>query len=398
MKKYSLIFILLVGILFLILLNFREIRNYELKSIDSKVDFKILVKGVKGAEDFALGDEGEIYIGFKDRIQCIKKDGKSQIIYKDKSLSISSLEFYNKSLYFTSDYYLISFNLNNKKTEKLISNIPNFGDYNRSIIKIKDNNIYITVGAGTNSGVVGEDNIWKNLFPNYFDFSPRNITLNGTNYGIKEQGPFLPYGYKSIKGQVIPVHRPGNSEILLYGINNGKLLDFATGIRNVTGFDFNSKGIIIASIGGIEDRGSRPVYGDKDYLYYINKGVWYGFPDYSGGDPLDSPRFYKDGEGVNSLILDNPPSKNPPSPIYQHRDIKSIGAIGVDAFSVLGSKDSIYFYDKLGNNIYRLSQEGILYNYIKFSESSNIVSLKFSKDSLLILDKEKGIIYDIKKK
>ena len=35
----------------------------------------------------------------------------------------------------------------------------------------------------------------------------------------------------------------------------------------------------------------RGIKNDRDYIYEINGDRWYGWPDYSGGDPITSPRF-----------------------------------------------------------------------------------------------------------
>jgi len=298
-------------------------------------------------------------------------------------------------LYFTSGSNLISFNVKDKKLKVLINNIPNFGDYNRSNIKINKSRIYITIGAATNSGVVGDDNLWKNKYPYFCDISPRDLTLTGANFGANKQGSFMMENSSSSKEQQISAHKPGNSEIVSYDIETGKIEDYATGIRNVTGFDFNSEGNLIAGIGGMEYRGLRPIFGDKDYIYRIDQGVWYGFPDFSGGDDIQSPRFNVNGINKNLFILEKHPSSNPPAPIYQHKNLSTLGCLAIDSDGKLGYKDDIYFYDKEENIIYKLNNLCILSKYIVLNKASDISSIKFFKGNMLILDRGKGVIYKI---
>ncbi|MDV3427242.1 MAG: hypothetical protein LIR50_08680 [Bacillota bacterium] len=399
MKKNRLIiYSVIILITFITLGKFKEKSDYKINIPDKKISAKVLVKGTDGALDFTEDDSGNIYIGYKDYIQYVGEKGNSFIILKDESLNISSIDCYKDMLYFTSDSNLISYNIKDKKLKVLINNFPNLGDYNRSNIKINKGRIYITIGAATNSGVVGDDNLWKSRYPYFCDISPRDLTLTGVNFGVNKQGAFMMENSRSSKEQQISAHRPGNSEIISYDIETGKIEDYADGIRNVTGFDFNSEGNLIAGVGGMEYRGLRPVFGDKDYIYRIDKGVWYGFPDFSGGDDIQSPRFNVNGTNKNLFILEKHPSSNPPAPIYQHKSLSTLGCLAIDTEGKLGYKDDIYFYDKEDNTIYKLNNLFILSKYIVLNKASDISSIKFYKGNLLVMDRGRGVIYKIIKK
>ncbi|MFA6941494.1 MAG: hypothetical protein WCQ54_11060 [Clostridiaceae bacterium] len=394
-KNMLIIYSVIILITFITLGKFKQKSDYKVNISDKKISAKVLVKGVNGAQDLTEDDLGNIYICYKDSIQYVGEKGNSFIILKDENLNISSIDYYNNMLYFTSGSNLISFNVKDKKLKVLINNIPNFGDYNRSNIKINKSRIYITIGAATNSGVVGDDNLWKNKYPYFCDISPRDLTLTGANFGANKQGSFMMENSSSSKEQQISAHKPGNSEIVSYDIETGKIEDYATGIRNVTGFDFNSEGNLIAGIGGMEYRGLRPIFGDKDYIYRIDQGVWYGFPDFSGGDDIQSPRFNVNGINKNLFILEKHPSSNPPAPIYQHKNLSTLGCLAIDSDGKLGYKDDIYFYDKEENIIYKLNNLCILSKYIVLNKASDISSIKFFKGNMLILDRGKGVIYKI---
>ena len=59
--------------------------------------------------------------------------------------------------------------------------------------------------------------------------------------------------------------------------------------------------------------GSRPIENATDDFYYITPDLWYGWPDFSGGEPVDSPRFTPSGGYQPTLIFKNQPNI-PPRP------------------------------------------------------------------------------------
>lgn len=374
--------------------------DYVTKNIETKDDslnYNVKYKGLKDAVDFTVDKQGNYYIAYENKIQLIKRDGKSYDVLKDKNLSICSIEYADNKLYYFSGTKVFCYNLDNQKISEIINNIPSYGDYKNSIIRIRGDYLYISIGSATNSGVVGEDNLW--VKDNFYahDVTPKDITLKGLNFGQGKTGAFQSYRTKSIKGQIIPEHFPGNASVVIYNLKTGNSETLAWGIRNITGMDFNSDGKIIASVGGMEDRGSRPIKGDTDYIYEIKKGVWYGWPDYSGGDPVTSPKF-KTTKGVTpQFILENHPTTNPPAPLYQHNAVGTIKSLAVDSNSIMGQKNCIYFYDKLNNVIYGYMGSGAIKEEIKFNENASIPSIKFEEKTLTVLDSKGGCLFTIEK-
>lgn len=363
---------------------------------NENLNYKTRYKGLKDAVDFAKDQNGDYYIAYRDNIQLIKNSGQSYDVLKNPNFNISSIEYFGNKLYFSSDTKLYCYDLSSKNLTEAIKDLPNYGDYRNSLIKIKGDYMYITIGAVTNSGVVGEDNKWIKDTPYLHDITPKDITLKGLDFGKDKTGAFQSYRTKSIKGQIIPEHFPGNASVIIYNLKTGNSETFAWGIRNITGMDFTNEGKLIAAVGGIENRGSRPIKGDCDYLYEIKKGVWYGWPDYSGGDPVTSPRFRGGANGLQ-FILENHPTTNPPAPIYQHKNLSSINSVAIDCVGVLGEKNFIYFYDKLNNELYGFNGAGSVKEEVKFNENTKISSLKFSGKSLLVLDGSSGYLYSIEK-
>lgn len=395
MYKY-LKYILFCILIFLISVYIGKVtsKNFDIIFKDDKLKYNIILKGAKNSRDITADDKGNLYIAYKSRIQFTNKNGKSYDVIKNKCYDINSIEYLKNKLYFSSKDKIYCLDIKDKVVRVIVKDLPNLGDYKESKLLIKGEKLYISIGTATNSGIVGYDNTWVKQQPYFCDCTPFDLVLKGKNYEEGKTGAFVPFATQNRKSQIISGHTPGNGSLIVYNLDNGKMETFAWGIRNIKGMDYTSKGKIIASVGGIENRGLRPVNGDVDYIYDIRKGVWYGWPDFSGGDPLTSPRFRRD-KAYTETILESPPNLNPPAPIYQHKNIKAITAVAVDKNAVIGEKDSIYFYDDRDNIIYRLSNSGQQTSYIILDRKSKICQMKFINNKLLILDVGIGYIYEI---
>jgi len=390
--KYTALLICLL-ILFVFFKGFYRSENIKLN--DNKLSYYIRYKGLYDAKAFALDENGNYYIAYKDKIQFIDLNGKSYDLFVDKNLNINSLEYYKGKLYFASSTKIISYDLAKKEQKVIINDLPNYGDYKESQIRIFGEELYVTIGTTTNSGVVGQDNKWLQENPFYFDLTPKNISLKGIIFGNEKTGAFVPYKTKNSKGQLILSHLPGNGTVITYNLKSGNMENFAWGIRNIKGMGFNSEGKLIASVGGIENRGLRPLSGDVDYIYEIKKGLWYGWPDYSGGDPVSSPRFKSENKGKMEFLLDNHPSSNPPAPIYQHKSLSALSVLTIDTKAQVGEKDCIYFLDSRDNMLYALSKENVLSEKSKFNIDSNISGIRIINKSILVLDSKAGYLYSL---
>jgi hypothetical protein len=372
------------------------LKEYKVTVKGEGINAQILFKGLSEAVDFTVDNEGNYYIAFKDSIQFIDKKGKAYTVFENKRLSITSLDYNNRALYYAAGTGVYSYNLISKENKEIIKDIPNYGDYNKSLVKIYGEYLFVTIGAATNSGVVGPDNLWLNNYPKYHDISPKRITVKGINFTVEKTGAFVPYKTMNTKGQIITEHMPGNSSIVIYNLKTGAKANFAWGIRNMKGIDFNSAGKAVVTVGGIEDRGLRPVKGDSDYIFQIKKNAWYGFPDYTGGDEVSSPKFSGLNNSTIGFILDKHPTTNPPAPIYQHTEVDSLESLTVDKKGLLGDKDCIYFYEKNDNSIYSLNSLGAIKEKVNFKEGSYISSIKFF-DNLTVLDSKNGYLIRIEK-
>lgn len=395
MKRYfpwALLIFIFGFVLFFFSKNYNE---EKIGSTDKEFGLTLKYKGLKGAKDFFIDNEGNYYIAFPHKVQFIDNNGKSIILFEDNKFNIYSIVHRENKLFFVSDCKLISFDLANKTFTELINNLPNFGDYKESKLLIKDNILFISIGAATNSGVVGDDNLWIKTNPFQHDISPKTLTIGGKGNQKQKSGAFVNYNTKNIPGQIIPAHFPGNASVIAVNLENLSSWLYAWGIRNVNGIDYNSEGRIFISTGGMEDRGARPIKGDIDYIYELKENLWYGWPDYSGGDPVTSPRFGISSNERVPFILDKHPTTNPPAPIYQHKDLSRIGDVVIDKNGALGEKDSIYFYETKDNKIYEINKSGLAKEKIMFSTSNTVESMKMNNGSLYTLDSQRGYLYTI---
>jgi hypothetical protein len=370
-------------------------KQYNITCNDKDVKVELKYKGLENAVDFSKDEENNYYIAFKDKIVVIEENGKSYILLQNNEFNIGSLDYFNNNLYIATKDKVIAYNIKSKEQIECVSNIPNYGDYDKTLIKVRGEYLFITVGAATNSGIVGEDNMWLKDYPNHHDFTPKKITLQGINFGPSNTGAFVPNNTPNFKGQTIEGNKIGNSIVIIYNINTKAYETFAWGIRNINGLDFSSEGKLYAVVGGMENRGLRPVLNDSDYIYEIKKGIWHGFPDFSGGDPITSPRFADEKGNTNSFLLEKHPTNNPPAPIYQHDDASTLGTLCIDSEGTLGNKDKIYFYDKNNNKILSYTIKEVANNFIDLGEKSNIASMKMGNNQLIVLENNEGILYSV---
>ena len=354
-----------------------------------EVKYDILTAGLKEAIDFTT-DNRNIYIAYKDKVQVIESNGKSYTLYKENNGDIRSLQYYNNKLYIINGSTLMSFDRSTEKKEVLMEDIPNFGDYGDCKLMLKEDKIYIAIGSATNSGVVGQDNKWKSKYPFNCDISPKDITI-GDNIN-KNYGAFVPFNTRNTPGQKISGHFPGNASVIVYNPKNKESFLYCWGIRNVKAMDFDSIGNIYAVVGGLEPRGDRGVKGDVDYIYELKSDTWYGWPDYSGGDPVNSPRFKSISGDKLSFILEKHPSNNPPAPYYQHKSVNSLTAMTVDREGNFGKKDSIFFYDNSNKKLLSIDNKGIVEEKLNLGKDSEIIDLEMYNGSMLLLEKSQGLL------
>lgn len=205
----------------------------------------------------------------------------------------------------------------------LVQDLPSLGDHHTdSVVVGKDGWIYFSQGTATNSAVVGVDNYdfgWLKRFPDFHDRPCEDVTLTGENFTSKNPltedpddeavtGAYKPFNVASRKGEVIPGVVPCNGAVMRVRPEGGPVELVAWGFRNPFGLSFGPDGSLWVTDNGYDMRGSRPVFGAADWLWKVEPGRWYGWPDFAGGRNLDDERFE---------VLNKP---RPPRLLAKHRD------------------------------------------------------------------------------
>ncbi len=210
----------------------------------------------------------------------------------------------------------------------LIENLPTMGDHHTNGPAIgPDGWIYLGLGTATNSGVVGVDNAqfgWLSRKPQFHDIPCRDITLNRRNFESDNPltpdsgdraitGAYSPFGTPATAGQIVTGDLPCSGAIMRIRPQGGEMELVAWGLRNPYGLAFSPSGELYVTENAFDVRGSRPVWGTADVLWKITPGAWYGWPDFSGGHPLNEERFAPPGGPMPDFLLAKHPGQ-PPEP------------------------------------------------------------------------------------
>lgn len=388
MKKFmqfSIVAIIIVTISFGI---FKFTSKYNLDVIHQNIEWSIGVKGYEDARSFDYSDDGNLYIAFKDTIRIIDSNGKDEVIIKENFDILDILCSENK-LFIATDNRVVEYDLENDEIIELITDIPNNGMNKETKLLMKDNILYVSIGSNTNSGIVNEKG-------EAYDKPTIGLTLTGINYGESKTGIFSPFAVSTEAGEKVKDSSLGNGSIMAYNFEDKKTSIYSHGIRNINGWDIDSSGDIKGIVGGMEDLGERPIKDDKDYIYEFKEKAWYGWPDYSGGDPITSPRFTNDKKV--EFLIENHPNKIPPKPIYQHKDVSSLNGFAIDTQGEFFLKDTMVFADNKEGLLYSLSDKGIVNELVDLGDESHIEKIKFYKNSFYVLDSEVGCLYNLQLK
>lgn len=210
--------------------------------------------------------------------------------------------------------------------EDIVTDLPGLGDHQTNYpVAGPDGKLYWGQGSVTNTGIVGADNHsyeWLRYFPEVHDIPGGDVKLTGRNYEYQNvlgniaetvrSGAFVPFGTETEPGQVIKGNVKCNGSILRCNPDGSELELVAWGLRNPYGTAFDPDGRLFATNHGIDERSGRYIVGDRDDLYEINHGAWYGWPDFASGVSLDDPRWGDGGRGREPVLAEHPDPDPPP--------------------------------------------------------------------------------------
>jgi len=211
----------------------------------------------------------------------------------------------------------------------LVDRLPSMGDHHTDGPVVgADGFVYFGQGTATNSGVVGEDAVqlgWLREHPDTRDIPCADVVLKGTNFKSKNPltedpddeaitGAYSQFGVATNPGQVMQGQVPCSGAVMRVPKAGGNVELVAWGFRNPYGLAFAPDGQLYVADNGYDVRGSRPVFGSADWLWRVERGAWYGWPDYADGRPLTMDFYAESGGDPKGFLLAKHPG-TPPSPV-----------------------------------------------------------------------------------
>lgn len=210
----------------------------------------------------------------------------------------------------------------------ILTGLPAGGDHpNGPVVAGPDGWLYFGIGSATNAGVVGPDNIsrgWVQQHPQTRDIPCQPVTLRGINYSSPNPftddprdntatGGFSPFGQSTARLERMEGSLPCTGAVFRVRPDGTGLELVAWGLRDPSPLAFAPDGQLYAAVAGMQDRGSRPIVGDADYLYRIQPGGWYGWPDFAGGRSVTAEAFHSRSGPATPLLAE--PPQQPPAPV-----------------------------------------------------------------------------------
>ncbi len=252
-------------------------------------------------------------------------DNHFEVIAENFNVPISGINYRENVIYVSHRGYVTKLYENGQR-QNIIMGLPSNGDhYNSPITFSPDNKLYFGQGTVTNSGVVGNDNTWVTTSPLLCDYAGDQIMLQGQNFetlniltealsdDIVTTGAFSPYGVANYPYETRKKHPKASGSILRSNLDGSNLEQVAWGFRNPSFMKFDNGGRLFVGNIGYNAVGSRPIENATDDCYYVIPGLWYGWPDYSGGEAVNSPRFSTNNVLQPELLLKSQPNV-PPRP------------------------------------------------------------------------------------
>ncbi|BCN31458.1 hypothetical protein bsdtb5_27530 [Anaeromicropila herbilytica] len=248
-----------------------------------------------------------------------------EVIADGFNVPISGIS-YNQGAIYVSHRGFITKIFKDGTRQNIIMGLPSNGDhYNSPVTFSSDGKLYFGQGTVTNSGVVGNDNAWVTTSPLLCDYPGDYVILYGQNFetdnilteGISDDtaltGAFSPYGISNLPYETRKMYIKASGSLLRANLDGSNIEQVAWGFRDPSFLKFNNNGQLYATNNGFSAVGSRPIENATDDFYYVMNGLWYGWPDYSGGDAVTLPRFQPSNGPQPELLLKNQPNV-PPKP------------------------------------------------------------------------------------
>jgi glucose/arabinose dehydrogenase len=353
---------------------------------------EVFAVGLETPIDMAFSENGDLYIAdagiTSGRPKILRlRNGQFEVVADNFNVPITGISLLDGNIYVSHRGYITLLHSNGTRQD-IISGLPCNGDYSVSNVAFgPEGKIYFGLGTATNSGVVGPDNNWVYEHPLLHDEPASEIMVNGQNFSTKNMlaiyeedaytGCFSSYGVANNQNEIKKGVLKASGSILRANRNGTQLELVAWGFRNPIRLKFDQDFRLFVSNRSYDVRGSRPVANAPDEFHEVMFGVWYGWPDYSVGEPLTSPRFKPDGGHQPEFLLTYHPNI-PPKPFAEFPSHSSIMGFDINYNRFFGPYGDIYIaeYGSLGPATMGPSTpyEGIGHRISRIDMNTRIVS------------------------
>ena len=297
--------------------------------IESGYSIEVFAEGLDAPGSILFTDNGDMLItnsGYTNGIASVMifRNGVFEPIAEGFNMPLLGITYRNGIVYVAHKGYITAIGLANGSRQDIMSGLPSYGDYSNCRVDFGlDGKMYFGIGSATNSGVVGTDNLWVREYSFFCDRPGQPIILNGQNFAsdnilIANQnekvrtGAFKPFGETNTRYELVREVKKASGSILRANPDGSDVELVAWGLRCPAYLKFYHDQLYVSN-NGYDSRGSRPISNAPDEFIRVVEGKWYGFPDYAGGELVNSPRFAPDGGTPPELLLSCHPSQ-PPKP------------------------------------------------------------------------------------
>jgi glucose/arabinose dehydrogenase len=335
----------------------RYINAYDI-NVPPGYQIELFAQGFDCPVNLVFTDDGDVLVaesGFlSGNARIIRlRAGNYEIVAEDFSIPLSGVNYHNGVIYASHRGFVTTFDQDGTR-RNIISGLPSNGDFVNNKIEFgPDNKMYFGQGAATNSGVVGSDNQWVLDFSLLCDYPGKYIILNGQNFETNNMllapgeiesaytGAYSAYGVPNTPYEVRKGVVKATGSILRANLDGTDLELVAWGIRNAVRLKFDEGGRLFAANHGFDERGSRPIANASDHIYIIEQGLWYGWPDYTAGEPVTSSRLTPEGGKPAEFLLVNHPNI-PPVPFARFPPNSTIMGFDINKDRDFGNRGELY--------------------------------------------------------
>lgn len=328
-------------------------------SVPDGFKVEVVATGLDVPCAFDFDEGGRVYVaemgstgssGYEQgRVVSINTDGTQEVIADEFVGAITGITFYEGEFLIveSGEFGAIHWLSPDGDDRIVVEGLPGGGDNPASGIAVAHSErIYFAQGTRTNSGVVGSDNEWLLHHPDLCDIPSFDSALSGINFTGSNPfggsplwtGAFKPFGVGNFNGENLKGALKSSGCIMRCDPDGGGLEVVATGLRRPIGIGVHSDGRIFCTDVGMEDRGSRKIAGGEEYLWEVQEGVWYGWPDFQGGLPVTEEHFKPEYAPQPTFVFNDHPSI-PPHPVAKFPLGSRIGQLDFCRSPFFGSDD-----------------------------------------------------------